>query len=120
MIIMKRILLLALLSIFNLHSFSQVIVDGVNINGMKNLKVCRVIAYEKAYGEIKIDIDFGQKIYRFDGKNTIISDSAGQKKVFKHMLHVINFMEQNGWKHYDSNTKVANRNIYHYYFRKKE
>lgn len=76
--------------------FSQVYVNGKNINAMNDVHYCeltRVTLKGKAF------IDYGQmkgflKFYPSER----ITDSRGKTISFNNTMHVINYMTSNGWQ----------------------
>ncbi|MCF0055618.1 hypothetical protein [Dyadobacter sp. CY356] len=101
-------------------SFSQVYVAGVNINEIDSVKVCQLTysTYRSLAAMDKISIDYGQPDKK--ALNRITNKTNTEKVKFNSLGHVLNYMENNGWVHYDSQSLVIlNESEHMLYFRKK-
>jgi len=90
---MKRLILLAVLTLFSLPAFSQLVV-GPSDDGK---------AYQYAYGRANAKSQAGVGIvYTFsldDGnQSTTLSDKDGNPLVFKSTWSCVNYMTVRGWK----------------------
>ena len=79
------------------QSFSQVMVNDVNINDL-DIKYVRLLLENTTFGaKVQVNVDYGQKpkfmkAYR-------ITDANGEKKQFNSIVDILNFMYANGWKY---------------------
>ena len=114
-------------SFLSLASFGQVFVGEVNINEEKSVKIIEVLIADKIKKSINVFVDFGQKSNFTAGslnnksKDQRITDPVTKiEKVFNTTSEVLNFMESNGWEHYDS-LVITDRgfNVFYYYFKRK-
>ncbi len=122
---MKKLMLLITLS-FLFYSFqaeAQVIVNGVNINEIEEVKICRVVARSVGFSnKVTITIDYGQDIKWANVRGTRVTRPDGTIEVFNSLIGALNYMENNGWEYRDMNFMVSERemNTYQYYFKRKE
>ncbi len=73
--------------------FSQVYVNGVNINKLKTVKYCET--FEPTFlGRVRVD--YGQKIRLFT--RNYISDAKAKPLRFRTNAAVLNYMQANGWQ----------------------
>lgn len=118
-------LILIIACLFPSIVFSQVIVDGVNLNDEKRISMVEIIASGDIYTEkVIIILDFGdhrnyfndegkQKRVQGAGKNfmgvskggekkfkesTVFEDTKGNKWTFLSPISAVNYMETNGWE----------------------
>ncbi|MCF2446440.1 hypothetical protein L0657_20950 [Dyadobacter sp. CY345] len=104
----------------SLPTFAQIVVSGVDINAVDSIKVCtvKIDGIEQILGDMDVSVDYGQIEKRATKRFT--DKVTGKKLTFNSIAHVLNYMENNGWHHYDSqilDTRMTT--IYYYYFRKK-
>jgi len=115
-----KTLIFSILLFTTLPSFSQIVVSGVDINSIDSIKVCtvKIENIDQIFGDKDISVDYGQverkATKRFTEKLT------GKRLNFNSVTHVINYMENNGWLHYDSQILATKTETIHYFhFRKK-
>ncbi|MBN2663768.1 MAG: hypothetical protein JXR68_08980 [Bacteroidales bacterium] len=87
---MKKLFIAFLMILTSSMIFSQVYVDGININDSGS-KFCSVYA---SRGKVKLD--YGQADSFISFKN-YISDAMGNPIKFNSKIDVINHLEKNGW-----------------------
>ncbi|NOZ34157.1 MAG: hypothetical protein GXO80_02530 [Chlorobi bacterium] len=86
---MKKLLIfVGLFFIFSV-SYSQVFVNGININEQKS-NYCII----KQSGFYRISVNYGQEK---PNKKAEISDKSGKRISTKNIVTILNFMGQNGW-----------------------
>lgn len=112
---------------FSVIAAAQVVVDGVNINELEEVKICQVVASGRMFSnKVVITIDYGQQIRWASTKGSQVKDKDGKLKVFNSVIAVLNHMENNGWAYIDAQVVTipggmgGNQNVYHYLFRKKD
>lgn len=101
------------------NSFSQVMVGDVNINDRK-INVIEVLVEGRFQSEsVTVSVDYGQ-----GGKNKnqqIINPTSSKEMKFNSSADLINYLENNSWKHYDTQIITKGSNVmFYYYFRKQE
>ncbi len=102
---MKNTIIGLVLSIFAVYPSSeghtQVIVDGININELEFVKMCRVLTIHRLFSnKVLIEIDYGQAISKNDGRNSKVSDErTGKSRKFNSDMDAINYMENKTSKH---------------------
>lgn len=98
----------------------QVIVEGININEVEDIRICELLATGKLFSrKVVITIDYGQNII-FGAKGSRIMNEDGKMRTFNSVMHAINFMEANGWEYIDALAiTIGKTHVYHYYFRKR-
>lgn len=96
--IMKKLILLISFAILSFSaSFSQVIVDEVDINNLDLTYIKLTGVNTSVFGvKYKIYVDYGQKVKMF--KAAKIKNSEGKNMKFNTMIDALNFMSKNGWK----------------------
>ncbi|MBE9462947.1 hypothetical protein ACFP1I_14900 [Dyadobacter subterraneus] len=117
---MKTSIVAAFLLFCSSCSFAQVYVAGVNINEIDSLKVClvNISTFRSFAAPDEVSLDYGQPEKR--DMNRITNKSNGQKMKFYSIGHVLNFMENNGWVHYNSESLLIGIESEHFfYFRRK-
>ncbi|GLU52272.1 hypothetical protein [Dyadobacter frigoris] len=117
---MKTSIAAAFFMFCSTFSFAQVFVSGVNINEMDSVKVCQVTvsSFRNLASPNTVTLDYGQPNKK--ALNRITNKATGEKIRFNSLGHVLNFMENNGWVHYDSQSLIAgNESDNFLYFRKK-
>ncbi len=86
---MKKVVFLFFFVLFTGTLFSQVFVDGVNIN-KSNTQYCQV-----ARSIFGIYIDYGQKKVKLKAD---ITDKNGNHLKNNKTITILNFMDKNGWE----------------------
>ena len=107
-----------LLLFFPVSLFSQIYVDGVNINADNEIQYCQisaVIGYKKT---MNIILDYGQGVKSWITK-TKIKNKEKEIVEFNGLVQLMNFMNQNGWELVDSFYR-KDQNREKYTFKKKE
>lgn len=117
---MLKSIITVLFCTFASHLFSQVIVNGQDINKMENVHFVRLLAFSKPFSsKVVITIDYGQpaKI----SESQAIQNSDGKAQNFESVIDAMNFMYFNGWNYVDLYVaEVGGQNVHHYLFEKKE
>lgn len=117
---MKTTIAIAFFLFCSTFSFAQVYVAGVNINEIDSVKVClvNVSTFRSLAASNTVSVDYGQPDKR--AVNRITNKSNGEKTKFNSIGHILNFMENNGWVHYNSESLVIGNESEHFlYFRRK-
>ncbi len=120
---MRTTLALILFFIGNM-TYSQVIVEDVNINEIENLAYCQVVASGNMFSnKVKINIDYGQHEKKFGKTNSSVKNKDGKAIKFNSVFDAINFMANNGWKLIDAYPLTTDafggkKHVYHYTFEK--
>jgi len=95
----KLFFALALFFVGTTATFSQVVVDGVNINNLEQVQMIRMIAQERFLSStVTIFIDYGQSVA--GGSRTrmeVINPQDGNRMRFNSVMHAANFLIANGW-----------------------
>jgi len=86
---MKKSLIFSILLFFFFTSYSQVFVNGININDIKT-NYCIITKRSIP----SISVDYGQDKAR---KKAKISDKNGKIVNTKKIITLLNFMDENGW-----------------------
>jgi hypothetical protein len=110
--------LLFLLLFFPVSLFSQIYVDGEDINADDEIQYCQisaVIGYKKT---MNIILDYGQGIKSWIAK-TKIKNKEKEVVEFNGLVQLMNFMNQNGWELVDSFYR-KDQNREKYIFKKKK
>ena len=97
---MKKVLLsLAFVFGFAVTAFSQVVVDGVNINNLQEVQMVRMIAQERFLSnKVTIFIDYGQSINGGSrNRMEVIDPNNGDRIRFNSVMHAVNYLIANGW-----------------------
>jgi len=123
----KVCLLSVVFSLTSLISYGQVFVGDVNINQDENIKIIEVlVAARLSAKSINIFVDFGQKSnYRSGSLNNkskdqrITDPKTQEEKLFVSSSALLNFMESNGWEHYNSLFVNDSGGLFYYYFKRK-
>lgn len=94
---MKRTIIIMFLVFLSFAGFSQVFVNGKNINAMNDVHYCELTGVTL---KGKAFIDYGQMKNGFLKFNPSerITDSYGKTIRFNSTMHVINYMVSNGWE----------------------
>lgn len=124
---MKKILLSAAVFLMTLTFVqAQVIVDGVDINNIEDLKVCQMNVLGKLFSnKVTITINYGQAVKFASRKGTEVRNRKGELQVFNSTIEALNFMENNDWEMidvvvYQNINSGASTNSTVFFFRKKE
>ena len=123
----KACLLSVVFSLTSLFSYSQVFVGNININQDENIKIIEVlVAARLSAKSINIFVDFGQKSnYRSGSLNNkskdqrITDPKTQEEKLFVSSSALLNYMESNGWEHYNSLFVNDSGGLFYYYFKRK-
>lgn len=124
---MKRLLVLTVLFLaaaFMMHA--SVVVNGVDINKLPDVKYCQLLSKGKLLStKVTIVVDYGQKVKLFS-KEQKIKDGNGKSMKFYSPIHALNFMSANGWELIDSYFLTLDgmlskkQNVLHFLLRKRE
>jgi hypothetical protein len=91
-------------------SFSQVSVEGVNIDVL-DINYCKLVGYNRSlFGKVIITVDYGQE-YKFS-KTQLINGPSGRPVGFSSMVEALNFMDNNGWEYVDNSVLIAGNDTY--------
>ena len=123
----KACLLSVVFLLTSLFSYSQVFVGNININQDENIKIIEVlVAARLSAKSINIFVDFGQKSnYRSGSLNNkskdqrITDPKTQEEKLFVSSSALLNYMESNGWEHYNSLFVNDSGGLFYYYFKRK-
>ena len=97
---MKKLLLTFALALgFTLTAYSQVVVDGVNINNLQEVQMIRMIAQERFLSnKVTIFVDYGQSINGGSrNRMEVIDPNNGDRIRFNSVMHAVNYLIANGW-----------------------
>ena len=99
------------------NNSKKVIVEGVNINALPNVKYCQLLGYNEGWFKKKIiiSVDYGQEFVPFS-QGMRITDQSAKPIVFNSMIDALNFMENNGWEYVNQNSVSSNGGGYVYHF----
>ena len=100
----KLIFALALILGSATAAFSQVVVDGVNINNLDEVQMVRMIAQERFLSnKVTIFIDYGQSINGGSrNRMEVIDPSSGERIKFNSVMHAVNYLIANGWTYVEA------------------
>ncbi|WP_116124286.1 hypothetical protein [Lewinella sp. IMCC34183] len=102
---MKRFFLsLAFVAGFAVTGFSQVVVDGVNINNLQEVQMIRMIAQERFLSnKVTIFVDYGQSINGGSrNRMEVIDPNNGDRIRFNSVMHAVNYLIANGWTYQEA------------------
>lgn len=102
---MKKIFfVLALFFAGTTAAFSQVVVDGVNINNLEQVSMVRMIAQERFLSSrVTIFIDYGQSVQGGSRQRMeVINPQDGKRMRFNSVMHAVNFLIANGWEYVEA------------------
>lgn len=102
---MKKFLFaLALLFVGSTAAFSQVVVDGVNINNLEEVNMIRMIAQERFLSNrVTIFIDYGQSVQGGARQRMeVINPRDGKRIRFNSVMHATNYLIDNGWEYVEA------------------
>ncbi|MBK9109196.1 MAG: hypothetical protein IPM92_12740 [Saprospiraceae bacterium] len=95
--VMNSRIILFLTIHFNTGVYSQVIVDGVNINQFDQIKYCQVVVTGNPFkGKPIVSIDYGQENFSVRKKDSKIEDINGKPIKYHSIIGIYNFMFRNG------------------------
>jgi len=116
---MKRFIIIILLILPGL-SFSQVKVDGVDINSLEGIKYIEIVGFERLLStKVTVTIDYGQKM-KF-GSDQRIEKEDGKPIIFNSVIEALNFLNKNGWEFVNNYAvTISNQNVYHYLLKRRE
>lgn len=116
---MKKMMVIAGLSLLSFGANSQVVVDGTNINDL-DIKYIEMVGQSKVLSltKIKLFIDYGQD---FSWKQQTVETADGKNAGFNSVIDALNFLDANGWE-YVNNYVIDNNGAltYKYLLRRKE
>lgn len=93
---MKKMFLIAGVTLLTLVAKAQVIVDGTDINNL-NIKYIEMVGQSKILSmSIKIAIDYGQD---FSWKAQTVKSADGKTASFNSIVEALNFLDVNGWEY---------------------
>lgn len=100
----KLFVAIAFLFAANTAAYSQVVVDGVNINNLEQVSMIRMIAQERFLSNtVTIFIDYGQSIQGGNrNRMEVINPQDGNRMRFNSVMHGVNFLIANGWKYVEA------------------
>ena len=100
----KYILAFALLLAGTTAAFSQVVVDGVNINNLEQVNMIRMIAQERFLSsKVTIFIDYGQSVQGGSRQRMeVIDPRSGDRIKFNSVMHATNYLIDNGWEYIEA------------------
>ena len=119
--------LFIVLSAFD-QSTGQVLVGDIDINGNDKIKIIEVLVTEKFSSKsVNVFVDFGQRtnfsagrIDSDDRQQAIIDPTTNKAMTFASSAAVLNYLELQGWKHYNSVILRDNReSCFFFYLRRK-
>lgn len=116
---MRKMMLVAGLSLLSLGASAQVEVDGTNINDL-DIKYVELVGRAKflSLTKIKVFVDYGQD---FSWKQQTIKNASGKNAAFNSMVDALNFMEANGWEYVHNYLVQTDSDLtYKYLLRKRE
>ena len=93
-------------------AFSQVVVDGVNINNLEQVSMIRMIAQERFLSNrVSIFIDYGQSLAGNNrSRMEVINPQDGERMRFNSVMHAVNFLIANGWTYQEAMVLPADGN----------
>lgn len=93
---MKKMFLIAGLTLLSLGAKAQVTVDGTDINNL-DIKYIEMVGQSKMLSmSIKIAIDYGQD---FSWKPQTVKSADGKTAAFNSIVDALNFLDANGWEY---------------------
>jgi len=100
----KLFFVLALFFAGTTAAFSQVVVDGVNINNLEQVSMVRMIAQERFLSSrVTIFIDYGQSVQGGSRQRMeVINPQDGKRMKFNSVMHAVNFLIANGWEYVEA------------------
>lgn len=110
--------LFCLLFFLPVSLFSQIYVDGVDINADDEIQYCQILAVIGYKKTLNIILDYGQGVKPWVTK-TKIKNKEKEVIKFNGLIQLMNFMHQNGWEFVDSFYR-KDQNREKYTFKKRE
>ncbi|MEM6398327.1 MAG: hypothetical protein AAF741_18390 [Bacteroidota bacterium] len=100
---MKQLFVLLALA-FSGSLFSQVVVNGVNINNLEEVTFVRLIVQERFLSnQVVVFVDYGQSVQGAPRRNReVINPRDGKRIKFNSAIHAVNYMLDNGWEYVES------------------
>ena len=100
----KLIFALALVVGSTSAAFSQVVVDGVNINNLQEVQMIRMIAQERFLSsKVTIFIDYGQSVGGASRQRMeVIEPGTNDRIRFNSVMHAVNYLIANGWRYVEA------------------
>lgn len=100
----KLFFVLALFFAGTTAAFSQVVVDGVNINNLEQVSMIRMIAQERFLSSrVTIFIDYGQSVQGGSRQRMEVNNPQdGNRMKFNSVMHAVNFLIANGWTYQEA------------------
>jgi len=117
---MKFILFISLL-ILSFSAKSQ-FVNGVHLNDM-DVNYIEIVGTSKLLSsKVTIQLEFGQRVRFFRGKEASLVDSTGNEIVLNSMIDALNYLSEYNFEFVTAYavTMGNNQNVYHYLLRKKK
>lgn len=113
---MKKLILLIGI-IISLNSYSQVLINGININD-EDITYCQIVGKSNLLAtKVKIFIDYGQK-FSWTVRQ-IVKTPQGEVMKFNSMIDALNFMQTNGWTYINNYViRGSGGTVYHYLLKK--
>lgn len=100
-------LFISITILFGSMAFSQVYVNGTNINELPQVNFCEMTSMGL---KGKASLDYGQKDSFL--KSDFITDEHGETIKFNSRMHLVNFMYNNGWELYKFGVRDTSFDIY--------
>jgi len=110
---MKKVLLLAVMAVFYLSSFSQESTDSIKVKFM----YCEIVGTGSLFStKVKIEIDYGQEVSFWNQANgRTLKDDSGNAIKFNSMVDALNYMGTKGWEFVQAyNVLKSNQDVYHW------
>ncbi|MEY3238476.1 MAG: hypothetical protein RI883_2577 [Bacteroidota bacterium] len=93
---MKKMFLIAGITLLSLGAKAQVTVDGTDLNNL-DIKYIEMVGQSKILSmSIKIAIDYGQD---FSWKAQTVKSADGKTAAFNSIVDALNFLDANGWEY---------------------
>ncbi|MEM7574662.1 MAG: hypothetical protein AAF433_17285 [Bacteroidota bacterium] len=101
---MKKLFVLLGLVFVSQAAYSQVVVNGVNINNLEEVTMVRLIVQERFLSnQVVVFVDYGQGVQGAPRRaREVINPSDGRRIRFNSTMHAVNFMIDNGWEYMES------------------
>ena len=126
---MKNIIFILMVMVLSITLSADVLIKGdsgkapININQLENVKYCVIVASQKflsksSYAEIDIGLRAKIKFSSTDALRPIV-DTTGRKIKFNGIVHILNYLDQNGWEFLDSFFLGGKDKAIHFLMKKK-
>ena len=114
----KLFLLFVVLCITSLQTYAQE--QPVKTKGPVEYVYCELQGSSKAFSaKVTVNIDMGQRVKAFSGKNRSLVDENNEPIVFNSMIDAMNYMGKNGWEFVQAYVvTMGNSNVYHWLLKK--